>query len=79
MEHRACVGSLAGELDEVADVIWRRIRQQIDDERTGRGFHDRLLVRHLLDAERRREKCRAPRTRLEQERGQDRLEHPVMI
>ena len=47
MERRPLVGPLARQLDEVADVVRREIRPQIDDERPGRRVNDRLLVGHL--------------------------------
>ena len=47
MKHRPVVGALARQLDEVADVVRREIRPQVDDERPGGRVNDRLLVRHL--------------------------------
>ena len=62
VEDRAVEGSLPGELDEVADVIRRKIRTQADDELAGGRRHDCLLSRHLRQRQRRLERpCRSGR------------------
>src|SRR5215831_12957148 len=58
MERRPIVGALAGQLDEVADMIRRDVGQQLDDERALRRLDDGLLVCHLGCGERRLERRR---------------------
>ena len=52
VKRRAGVGALRSEFDEVADVVWRKVRPEIDDERAHRCLHDGLLARHFCDRER---------------------------
>ena len=47
MERRVRVRPLARQLHEVADVVRRQVRPQIDDERARGGLDHRLLARHL--------------------------------
>ena len=51
------------QLHEVADVIRRQIRPQIDDERARRGLDHRLLARHLRGRQRRLERTSRPPAR----------------
>jgi hypothetical protein len=47
MERGAVVGSFARELHEVADMVRRQLRLEINDEFTLGGVNDRLLAPHL--------------------------------
>ena len=58
MERRPGVGAVLRVLDEIADVIRCGLRQQIDDDVAKIGLHDRLLVSHLIERQRRREELR---------------------
>ncbi len=56
MKRRAVVGVFARELHEVADMIRREVRPEIDDDGSRRGVNDRLLAGHLGQRERSRER-----------------------
>ena len=47
MERSCRVGAVPRQLDEVADVVRREVRPQIDHERPGGRLDDRLLAGHL--------------------------------
>ncbi len=64
MERRARIGALGRKLDEVADVVRREIRTEIDHEHPGRRLDDRLLVGHLRRGQRRLERRGTTRRRL---------------
>ena len=55
---RAVVAAFLRRLDEVADVVRRGLRQQINDDRAEVGLDDGLLALHLIDGERGREQLR---------------------
>jgi hypothetical protein len=60
VERRPVVGTLLSQLHEVADMVGRQVRPEVDHELTERRHDDRLFGRHLLGGQRRLERNGRP-------------------